>query len=107
LFWPTYQNDAKTVLYATHAQGSTDFMAGSKFLENLIAGSSKKIQDVRKHIELAAPFPVSVMAVGPTGSGKELIAKGIHKLSGRSGKFIAVNSCCNSRRASGSGIIWI
>ena len=67
-------------------------MAGSKFLENLIAGSSEKIQDVRKHIELAAPFPVSVMAVGPTGSGKELIAKGIHKLSGRSGKFIAVNS---------------
>ena len=50
-------------------------MAGSKFLENLIAGSSEKIQDVRKHIELAAPFPVSVMAVGPTGSGKELSQK--------------------------------
>ena len=67
-------------------------MAGSKFLDNLIAGSSDKIQDVRQHIELAAPYPVNVLAVGPTGSGKELIAKGIHKLSGRTGKFVAVNS---------------
>ena len=55
-------------------------MAGSKFLDNLIAGSSDQIQDVRQHIEMAAPYPVNVLAVGPTGSGKELIAKGIHKL---------------------------
>ncbi len=68
------------------------FMAGSKFLESLIAGSSEKMKEVRRHIELAAPYPVNVLAVGPTGSGKELIAKGIHKLSGRSGKFVAVNS---------------
>lgn len=67
-------------------------MAGSKFLKSLIAGSSEKMKEVRRHIELAAPYPVNVLAVGPTGSGKELIAKGIHKLSGRSGKFVAVNS---------------
>ena len=67
-------------------------MAGSKFLESLIAGSSEKMKEVRRHIELAAPYPVNVLAVGPTGSGKELIARGIHKLSGRSGKFVAVNS---------------
>ena len=67
-------------------------MAGSKFLESLIAGSSEKMREVRRHIELAAPYPVNVLAVGPTGSGKELIAKGIHKLSGRKGKFVAVNS---------------
>ena len=67
-------------------------MSTNKFLENLIAGSSAKMQDVRQHIALAAPYPVNVLAIGPTGSGKELIAKGIHKLSGREGKFIAVNS---------------
>ena len=67
-------------------------MAGSKFLESLIAGSSEKMKEVRRHIELAAPYPVNVLAVGPTGSGKELIARGIHKLSGRSGEFVAVNS---------------
>lgn len=67
-------------------------MSTNKFLENLIAGSSAKMQDVRQHIALAAPYPVNVLAIGPTGSGKELIAKGIHELSGREGKFIAVNS---------------
>ena len=67
-------------------------MVGSKFLDNLIAGSSDQIKDVRQHIEMAAPYPVNVLAIGPTGSGKELIAKGIHKLSGRKGKFVAVNS---------------
>ena len=67
-------------------------MTNSKFLENLIAGSSAKMQEVRQHIALAAPYPVNVLAIGPTGSGKELIAKGIHKLSARSGKFIAVNT---------------
>ncbi len=68
------------------------FMTNSKFLENLITGSSALMQEVRQHIELAAPYPVNVLAIGPTGSGKELIAKGIHKLSSRSGKFIAVNA---------------
>ena len=67
-------------------------MTNSKFLENLIAGSSAKMQEVRQHITLAAPYPVNVLAIGPTGSGKELIAKGIHKLSARTGKFIAVNA---------------
>ena len=67
-------------------------MTNSKFLENLIAGSSAKMQEVRQHISLAAPYPVNVLAIGPTGSGKELIAKGIHKLSARTGKFIAVNA---------------
>ena len=67
-------------------------MTNSKFLENLIAGSSAKMQEVRQHIALAAPYPVNVLAIGPTGSGKELIAKGIHKLSARTGKFIAVNA---------------
>ena len=67
-------------------------MSSSKFLENLIAGSSQKIKEIRQHIELAAPYPVNVLAVGPTGSGKELIAKGIHKLSKRTGNFVAVNA---------------
>ena len=67
-------------------------MTNPRFLENLIAGSSAKMQEVRQHIALAAPYPVNVLAIGPTGSGKELIAKGIHKLSARTGKFIAVNT---------------
>ena len=45
------------------------------------------MQEVRQHIALAAPYPVNVLAIGPIGLGKELIAKGIHKLLARSGSL--------------------
>jgi transcriptional regulator with GAF, ATPase, and Fis domain len=38
-----------------------------------------------------APSPVSVVVAGETGTGKEVIARAVHALSGRSGDFVAVN----------------
>ena len=38
-----------------------------------------------------APFDVPVLISGESGTGKELISSAIHKASGRSGRFIAVN----------------
>ena len=44
------------------------------------------------YIEAIAPFSSSVLITGETGTGKELVAKALHQLSGRSGKFVTVNA---------------
>jgi Nif-specific regulatory protein len=50
------------------------------------------MQEVYRLVRLAAPRGASVLLVGETGTGKELIARAVHKLSRRSdGPFIRVN----------------
>jgi sigma-54 dependent transcriptional regulator, acetoin dehydrogenase operon transcriptional activator AcoR len=72
---------------------------GSKFVEvsglrPLASGfatlSASFAQELAR-VEAVAPSPVSVIIQGESGTGKELIASAVHKLSGRSGAFVAVN----------------
>jgi len=42
-------------------------------------------------VELVAPSRIPVLLLGETGTGKELIARAVHELSGRTGPFLAVN----------------
>lgn len=58
-----------------------------------IVGKSKAIKKVLSQIKKVSPTGSSVLILGETGVGKELVAKAIHRLSGRSdGPFIPVNS---------------
>lgn len=54
-------------------------------------GSSRAMKTLRQHIGRLGPVPEPVLITGPTGSGKELMAKGLHITSGRMGAFVAVN----------------
>lgn len=57
-----------------------------------ILGSSTAMQAVRQMIARVAPTNATVLVTGETGTGKELVARAIHKGSAREKKpFVAVN----------------
>jgi transcriptional regulator with GAF, ATPase, and Fis domain len=57
-----------------------------------LIGESELMQRLRKEIEIAAGLDLSVLITGEPGTGKELVACGIHKSSRRAGKpFVDVN----------------
>lgn len=57
-----------------------------------IVGRSEQIKLVAETIEKIAPTDISILIIGPSGSGKELVARAIHENSSRSsGPFVAVN----------------
>jgi DNA-binding NtrC family response regulator len=57
-----------------------------------LLGASPAMQEVYRFIELAAASSAPVLITGETGTGKELVARTIHQMSGRTkGPFVAVN----------------
>ena len=57
-----------------------------------MVGESAAFQNVLRQIETVAPTDATVLILGETGTGKELIARAIHELSGRSGRtFVKLN----------------
>jgi two-component system NtrC family response regulator len=56
-----------------------------------IITAAPEMQKVAKTIERVASADVSVMLLGASGTGKELLAQAVHQKSGRKGEFIAIN----------------
>jgi Nif-specific regulatory protein len=57
-----------------------------------IVGDSPVMRDLLEQVARAAPVPSTVLVLGESGVGKELVAHTLHELSGRSaGPFVAVN----------------
>lgn len=57
-----------------------------------IVGQCSALRDVFRLTRKVAPTPASVLIVGETGTGKELIARSIHRLSSRAdGPYVRVN----------------
>jgi DNA-binding NtrC family response regulator len=58
-----------------------------------IIGDSEAMVRVYSQIDRIAPLDIPVLVVGETGTGKDLIARAIHQLSGRrDGPFVPVNT---------------
>ncbi len=61
-------------------------------LRHRIVGASPLIRQLLDRIERVAPTDARVLITGENGTGKELVARAIHRLSGRvSGPFVEVN----------------
>lgn len=56
-----------------------------------LLGRSPEIIRLREQITRLAPLDTSVLISGESGTGKELAARALHRLSGRRGRFIAIN----------------
>jgi transcriptional regulator with GAF, ATPase, and Fis domain len=57
-----------------------------------MVGEHEAMRRVYRYVRLVAPRQTSVLVTGPTGSGKELVARALHELSPRSARpFVALN----------------
>ena len=64
---------------------------GAMALEGII-GASDAMRSICRAIEKVAPTNATVLLLGDSGTGKELLARAVHRLSGRSHKpFVAIN----------------
>ncbi|MFH1686035.1 MAG: sigma-54 dependent transcriptional regulator [bacterium] len=58
-----------------------------------IVGSSAVMREVYQTIEKIGPTDNKVMILGPTGSGKELVARALHRRSGRANRQLVPFNC--------------
>ena len=57
-----------------------------------LVGASSEMRSLRERVRAVAPFDdLPVLIVGETGTGKELVARALHRLASREGPLVAVN----------------
>jgi len=64
--------------------------AAASVLGSIVTAAPEMLK-VARTIERVASADVSVMLLGASGTGKELLARAVHELSGRKGEFVAIN----------------
>ncbi len=56
-----------------------------------LVGRTSEVAELRTLLRRAAPSTLPVLAMGATGTGKDLVARAVHARSGRTGPFVALN----------------
>ena len=65
--------------------------------ESQLIGKSPSFLIAWNKARQIAQYPVTVLLTGESGTGKEVFAREIHRLSGREGKFVAINCAMLSK----------
>ncbi|MBV69181.1 MAG: hypothetical protein CMJ08_05200, partial [Pelagibacterales bacterium] len=60
-----------------------NILTKNKEINNIIIGESKKVLELKFLIEKVAPSESTVLVLGETGTGKELVAQALHMSSKR------------------------
>jgi DNA-binding NtrC family response regulator len=89
---PSLAGPCAVQLVAERLGGGTRESTASERLPELI-GNAASMLDVSRRIRLVAPRSTPVLIEGPTGSGKELVAEALHRLSTRSRKPLVAINC--------------
>ena len=63
------------------------------FPDSDIIGKSDVMQEVRRMISLVGPKDATLLVTGPSGTGKELVARAVHALSPRSERRLVAINC--------------
>jgi len=71
----------------------TAAVADDGFFFEAVRGSNKAMQGIFKVLKRVAPANIAVLIEGPSGSGKELLARAIHENSKRSKKLFRPINC--------------
>jgi two-component system, NtrC family, response regulator len=79
-------------LHAIEAENArlAGVVTGNSVLGGMIT-AAPEMHKVARTIERVAKTKVSVMLLGASGTGKELLARGLHEASERKGAFVAIN----------------
>jgi len=87
---PIDRDQLQDILHKALPDGTQD--GQDELWRDEIIGRSEAIKQVLEQARRVAPSDVSVLITGPSGSGKELLARAVHRASPRAGKpFIAIN----------------
>jgi len=84
---------ANNALNYNRLETELDLFREKERQKHQITGHSRVINELRKQIELVAPTDAWVLIVGENGTGKELVAHTIHRLSKRNTKPLIEVNC--------------
>ncbi|MFC1657240.1 sigma 54-interacting transcriptional regulator [Candidatus Moduliflexota bacterium] len=90
------QSNAELTLLKERLQAESDYLKAEIKLAHMhedVIGQSSAIKQVLHQVEQVAPTGSSVLLYGETGTGKELVARAIHRLSPRRSRLMVKVNC--------------